>query len=100
MFPNTKEEERLPKYILKYVWSPKVLKAGLGVTTDREVEKWFAENPQVEAEFALMRRQLANGIKEIQNRTINGLRYESNKNAVQFDTLSNKRLRDSTDNKK
>lgn len=70
----TEKETVLPKSVLRYVWSVKVLKAGLGVQTENEVRQWFYENPLVLNEFETLNRELAHMIRNMQQQAVDGLR--------------------------
>lgn len=76
----------IPKSVLRYVWSIKVLKAGLGFQSEQQVRAWFHNNPAILAEFDSLNEQLINGVRELQERAISGLKYETINTMVAFNS--------------
>ena len=72
MLPSEMSDS-IPKSVLRYVWSIKVLKAGLGMTDENQVRQWFHENPDALNEFKRMTRRLESGIQGLQEDCIRGL---------------------------
>ncbi|KAJ3311546.1 hypothetical protein HDV04_003924 [Boothiomyces sp. JEL0838] len=90
MLPSEVNNE-IPKSVLRYIWSTKVLKAGLGVQSEAEVRDWFHRNPHILNEFEKLNHQLLLGIKELQQTAIRGLKNETRDEEKAFN--SNKRAR-------
>jgi hypothetical protein len=90
MLPSEMETD-IPKSVLRYIWSIKVLKAGLGVQSESEVREWFHQNPNVLIEFEKLNQRILLGIKELQQTAIQGLKYETRNETRLFN--SNKRPR-------
>jgi hypothetical protein len=65
--------DRLPKSVLRYVWSIRVLKAGLGMTNENQVREFFHDNPHMLEPFERMNRNLEMGVVNLQNICISEL---------------------------
>lgn len=96
MLPHETSSD-IPKTVLRYIWSIKVLKAGLSNETgqtEEQVRLFFDRNPHLHSEFAAMNNELIAKISELQQRAIAGLRYECMKQSINpfFDT-SRKRIK-------
>lgn len=83
MIPS-EASDRIPRSVLRYLWSITVLKAGLAKTSEEDVRKWFFENPDVLQEFEFLNREFKQKVEELQNRAISGLQVLSQRSIVPF----------------
>ena len=85
MLPSEAPESILPKSVLRYVYPIKVLKAGLGVTSELEVREWFHDNPQFRLAFSICDAEIRDFILQKQHEVIEGLKVLKNKEKMQVD---------------
>jgi hypothetical protein len=84
MIPSEMSDPKIPLTVLRYLWSTKVLKAGLGVMNEQDVRKWFYENPDVLREFAVLNQEFQQKVEELQIQARNGLQALSRRSIAPF----------------
>lgn len=69
MLPS-ETSDRVPKSVLRYLWSVKVLKAGLGMTDENQVRAFFHEHPYLLNTFEQLNRHFEFKVNAMQRECI------------------------------
>lgn len=90
MLPSEAPESVLPKSVLRYLYPIKVLKAGLGATSELEVREWFHDNPQYRISFSICDSEIRDFILQKQHEVIEGLKVLKKQEQMQLDVKTEK----------